>query len=325
MYDFCGIGNACIDIVANVDDAFLDQWKFPKGICTYITLEPADALEAALPSPAYIGGGCAANTAACITALGGTAAFLGRVASDKIGTLFLDDIKSRGIHYSGIPDTLNTAGSTRVFALITPDTQRTFASYYGVQEDLSAKDLDEETIRNANIMYLDGYALNSTRGAEAFLKAAEIAKSAGRLVAFSPSDVSILEKFPDAVSAIIKTTDIFICNDYEALHISGEDTVEKAGARIGKMCPSGVITTGKDGAVVFGFDASGLQTVPISKTPVTVIDTNGAGDHFAGGFLYGLSRGMTPVQSATLGNRCAAAIIGVRGARPVTDYKGFVE
>lgn len=322
MFDFCGIGNACIDIIAKVDDGFLAHWDFPKSICTYLELSRADALEAALPSPVYIPGGCSANTAACVTALGGSAAFIGRVANDSIGALFLEDMKKNDIHYTGIPDASAGAGSTRIFALITPDSERTFASYYGVQEQLSPADLDEDAIKGARYMYLDGYALNSKRGGEAFLKAAEIAHAAGNKVVFSPSDLSILQKYGDVTDPLARVSDIVLCNEQEALYLTGTATLEAALSALQGAFETGAVTAGAHGA--YAFDKSAVYHVPSADPPGPVVDTNGAGDGFAGGFLFGLARQYPLPRAAALGNRCAAAIITHAGARPVHDFKSFL-
>jgi sugar/nucleoside kinase (ribokinase family) len=322
MFDLCGLGNSCIDIVANIDDDFLRRWNFPKSICSYLTLERADALEAALPSPAYIPGGCAANTAACVIALGGTASFMGRVAKDKIGEMSLRQMRELGIRYTGAPDTTPGAGSTRVFALITPDSERTFASYYGVQEDLSEKDLDEQAILNSRFMYLDGYALNSRLGKETFLAAAEIAHRGGNSVVFSPSDISILRNYPDAVSAVISVTDIIFCNEQEAQYMTGFGDIDSILTAFRARYSGGAITAGEKGAYVF--DDRGVVLVPAVVPPGPVTDTNGAGDAFVGGFLFGLSRDMPIEKAGRLGNVCAASIITHPGARPVHDYKRFL-
>lgn len=322
MFDFCGIGNACVDIVARIDDEFLSSWEFPKSICTYLHLDRADALEAALPSPCYIPGGCGANTASTVTSLGGKAAFLGRVANDAIGGRFLEDMKARSIHYTGTPDTTPGAGSTRIFALITPDTERTFAAYYGVQENLSEQDLDEQSITQSKFMYLDGYALNSRRGGETFLKAAHISQKAGNRVTFSPSDLSILRKYPDVVKALMEVSDGIVCNANEAMCITGEDSAEKAAASLSRMFGFGAMTMSEKG--VAAFEKGKVFTIPAGITPGPVTDANGAGDAFAGGFLYALAQGMSMEKAAKLGNRCAASIITHAGARPALDCKNFL-
>lgn len=323
MFDFCGIGNACIDIVAKIDNDFLDSWNFQKSICTYLALDRADALEAALPSPEYIPGGCGANTASIIKALGGDAAFIGRVAKDDVGRRFLDDMAARGIYYTGKPDETPGAGSTRIFALITPDTERTFAAFYGVQEDLSEADLDAESIGQSRFMYLDGYALNSRRGGETFLKAAEISRAAGNKVVLSPSDLSILTKYPDVVAALTDVSDMIVCNAQEAKFIARTPDLNAALIELRTIFECGAVTDGDHGVHVF--DANGIARVNAATPPSAVTDTNGAGDAFAGGFLFGLSRGMGMEKSARLGNRCAADIITHAGARPVRDYSAFAD
>lgn len=321
-FDFCGIGNSCIDIVARIDDNFLAAWKFPKSICTYLPLDRANELEAALPAPDYIPGGCGANTAAIVTALGGSAAFIGRVAKDRVGDMFLADMAARSIHYTGKPDETPGAGSTRVFALITPDTERTFAAYYGVQEDLSEADIDEYAVSNSQFMYLDGYALNSRRGGEAFLKAAEISHKAGKTVVFSPSDLSILTHYAQVVAPICAASDIVVCNEQEAKFLAGADSFEAALSHLQTMFAGGAVTMGVEGVAVF--DKNRIATVPAATPPAPVYDTNGAGDAFAGGYLFGLARGYDIEKAARLGNRCAAGIITHAGARPVHDCKTYL-
>ena len=321
-FDFCSIGNACIDIVARVDDAFLDRWQLTKSICTYLPLESADAMEAALPAPDYIPGGCGANTAAIVSALGGKSAFIGRVAADRIGEMFLHDMTARNIHYTGKPDTTPGAGSTRIFALITPDTERTFAAYYGVQEDLCEADVDEAVVSQSAFMYLDGYALNSRRGWETFLKAAEISKKAGKMVAFSPSDLSILQKYPQAVDSLCRVSDMALCNQQEAQFMTGTDNLPDALNALRSMFKGGAVTAGADGAYVFS--DLGIRQVPAEMLPGPAFDTNGAGDAFAGGFLFGLVRGYDIEKAARLGNRCAAGIITHTGARPEHDCTTYL-
>lgn len=322
MYDFCGIGNACVDIVSKVDDAFLAGWQFEKSICTYLTLDRADALEASLETPSYIPGGCGANTASCVTALGGSSAFIGRVAADAIGQRFLADMKERGIRYTGTPDTSPGAGSTRIFALLTPDAERTFAAFYGVQEDLSERDLDEEAIAKSKFMYLDGYALNSRRGGETFLAAAAMSHTAKNKVVFSPSDLSILNKYPSIVAKLVDVSDIIVCNEQEARHLSRSDDIHRSIAFLRGIFECGAVTTGERG--VYVFDRQDVCHVPAATPPGPVTDTNGAGDGFAGGFLFGLARGLALSKAAALGNRCAADIITHAGARPVRDFKAFL-
>lgn len=322
MLDFCGIGNACVDIIAHVDDDFLNQWNFPKSICTYLDLETAGALDAALTDPFYIPGGCAANTAAGIAALGGKAALIGRVANDSIGAMFMNDLKERGIRYHGVPDSRKDVGSTRIYTFITPDRERTFAAFYGVQEDLSETDLDIDAIQKSAFLYLDGYALNAARGLQTFLRAIEVSKKAGHKTVFAPSDLSILTKYESAVDEIVRQTDVILCNEKEALQLTGTGTREEAMAALREGFTGGAVTIGMGGAMVF--DVNGEYHAPAATPPDIIVDTNGAGDQFAAGFLYGLSHWYTLERAARLGNSCAAAIITRTGARPGPDFKQLV-
>lgn len=322
-YDICGIGNACMDIVDTIDDAFLERWGFPKSICSYLTFDQSNALLADLPNPQYIAGGCAANTASTVCALGGNASFIGRIAHDEIGDMFIEDMDKRGIRFLSIPDESHDAGSTRVFCLTTPDTERTFASYYGVQEDLSEDDITDDGVADSKYLYIDGYALNSRRGGEAFLKAAAICKAAGNRVLFAPNDLSIMTKYGDAVAKILPQTDLLLCNEQEARHITGMDDMSLILKNLQSRFAVGAVTIGKDG--VFVYDKNTIYQIPAATPPAPVIDTNGAGDAFAGGFVFGLTHGYDLPRAAKLGNLCASVIITHTGARPQSDYRPFLE
>lgn len=320
--DFCGIGNAGIDIIANVHEQFLVQWNFPKSICSYLSLPQADTLEAALPNPQYIPGGCSANVAACISALGGSAAFIGRMADDAIGRRFLDDLKTNNIRYTGVPDTKKGAGSTRIFTLVTEDSERTFASYYGVQEDLSDADLDKDSITGAKFLCLDGYALNARNSADAFIKAAKMARASGTKVVLSPNDLSILTKYAGAIEALTPLSDMVLCNAQEAMFMTRRYDLKEAIGKMRTIYPSGAVTAGEQG--VYVFDQKQVHHLPAAKPPAAVTDTNGAGDAFAAGLMFALCRDYDLKSAAALGNRCAAVIITHTGARPRAGFKEFV-
>jgi sugar/nucleoside kinase (ribokinase family) len=273
-----------MDIVAQVDDVFIDAWNFPKGICTYFDLEAAKALQAALPSPEYVSGGCAANAAAVAAALGGNTAFIGRIADDEAGRMFLKDLQDGGIRYTGKPDTNEGAGSTLIFTMTTPDTQRTFAGYYGQLDDLSDADLDQTSLTQSKFLYLDGYTLNTKRGDKFFLKAAEIAKKAGNKVVFAPCDLSVLKEFDDIIETMLGISDGITCSSDEAILLTKEAALDEAIEALRKRVSFGAVTVGDKG--VYVFDEKGIKLVPAAMPPAPVVDTNGAGDAFAGGFLY---------------------------------------
>lgn len=325
MFDICSLGNACIDIVGEVDEAFLQRHDLPKGICTYLSDDRADDIDNALDNPTYIAGGCAANTAVVVSALGGKAAFMGRVAEDDIGKLFIKSMRDNDILYE--PDLAPMAGrgSTRVYTFITPDADRTFATYYGEQESLSVNDLNEQAIRSARYSYLDGYAMHSKYNTQTFGTAIDWAQAAGNKVVFNPCDVSILNQYPDLCRILMDRSDIILCNDIEAMLITQTGSAQEAAHALRPRFERGAVTMGAAGALSFGPD--GISALPACKPDAPIVDTNGAGDAFAGGYIYGLARGMNDSRAASLGILCASAIItqiGARPTRPFTDLPAQV-
>lgn len=322
-YDLCGIGNACMDIVAQVDDAFINEWNFPKGICTYFGLDAAKALQVALPHPEYVSGGCAANAVAVAAALGGKTSFIGRIADDEAGRMFLRDLQEAGIRYTGTPDTGDGAGSTLIFTMTTPDTQRTFAGYYGKLNDLSDADLDREALTQSKFLYLDGYTLNTHRGDKFFLKASDIAKKAGGKVVFAPCDLSVLKEFDDIIETMLEISDGITCSSDEAMLLTKGNSLERSVEVLRERLSFGAITVGDKG--VYVFNEKEVKHVPAASPPAPVLDTNGAGDAFAGGFLYGLARDLPIEKAAALGNLCASVIITHYGARPRQNYQPLLK
>lgn len=318
MLDICALGNACIDIVGEVDEAFLERLSLPKGICTYLSDDRAEEIDSALVDPVLEPGGCAANTAVVVTALGGSAAFMGRVADDAIGRLFRQSMKESHVVYD--PDLAPMAGrgSTRVYTFITPDADRTFATYYGEQETLSASDLNETAIRGARYLYLDGYALHSKHNEETFLTAIKWAHDAGNKVVFNPCDVSILNQYPQLCRSLMEAVDIMLCNDVEAMLMTGTNSAQKAVMALQNQFERGAVTLGAQGALVFTKDQ--VAVLPAQRAERPIIDTNGAGDAFAGGYIYGLAQGMSDERAARLGILCASVIITQIGARPKGSF-----
>ncbi len=318
MLDFCGLGNACIDIVVEVDEAFLANHSLPKGICTYLTDDRAEEIDSALIKPVFEPGGCAANTAVVVTALGGTSAFMGRVAEDTIGKLFIQSMKDNQVSFAPDLAPMEGRGSTRVYTFVTPDADRTFATYYGEQETLSVDDLNEGAISAAKFLYLDGYALHSKYNEETFLTAITWAHGAGNHVVFNPCDLSILNQYPQLCAAIMEAADILICNDIEAMQITGAASAHDAVILLQKRFARGAVTMGAQGALVF--DAKTITPLPAILPGRPIIDTNGAGDAFAGGYIYGLAHEFGDERAARLGILCASRIITQIGARPKCSF-----
>lgn len=318
MLDLCSLGNACIDIVEEVDAAFLARLALPKGICTYLTDDRAEEVDGALTHPLYEAGGCAANSAAVVTALGGTASFMGRVADDEIGRLFMKSMKDAGVEYTPDLSAMVGRGSTRVYTFITPDADRTFATYYGEQEMLSISDLDKDAIRSAHYILLDGYAMHSKYNTETFTAAVDWAHEAGNKVVFNPCDVSILQQYPALCRILMDKSDIIICNETEAMMITGADDAQAAANTLRERFERGAVTMGPQGALVF--HTGGIEPLPAHAPDKPIIDTNGAGDAFIGGYIYGLSHNFSDARAARLGILCASRIITQIGARPKAPF-----
>lgn len=322
MLDFCGLGNACIDIVVDVDEAFIKRLALPKGICTYLTDDRAEEVDSALVNPVFEPGGCAANTSVMVTALGGSAAFMGRVAEDTIGKLFITSMADADVLFEPDLAPMEGRGSTRVYTFITDDADRTFATYYGEQEMLSVQDLNERAIREAKYLYLDGYALHSEHNRETFLTAIDWVHEAGGQAVFNPCDVSILNQYKALCEKLMRSVDIIICNDVEAMLITGADTAEKAVQHLQPRFARGAVTSGPGGAIAF--DPHHTTRLPAVVPDQPIIDTNGAGDAFAGGYIYGLSQGFNDARAARLGILCASRIITQTGARPKRSFTDLI-
>ena len=314
-FDIAGIGNACMDVVAFVDDDLLEKFGMKKGVCTYIDLPTAHRLYATLKNPQHIPGGCAANTAACLVSLGGSAAMLGRVAGDDIGQEIVARMTDAGIHFIKDENAAATPGSTRVFCLTTPDGQRTFAAYYGTGEHLTEKDIHLELLTDCRFLYMDGFAFAATGAHGAFLSAADTARRNGARIVFSPSDLTVIEKHATVVGAFLESCDIFLCNEDEANALTGAADITGILRALQKRGMTGAVTGGAKGAWVF--NARSFHHIPAMPPGTTGIDTNGAGDHFAAGFLYGLLQKWPLEKCGRLGALCAADALTHPGARPL--------
>lgn len=321
-FDLAGIGNACMDIVAGVDDGLLPRFGLTKGICTGIDLQTAGKIYAALENPAYVPGGCAANTAACMASLGNTVALLGRAANDPLGDQIVAGMEKAEIYFSRDNDIPADPGSTRVFCLTTPDGQRTFASYYGTGENLNEKDMHVDVLANCKILYLDGFTFASRQAQTVFPQAAETARRNGARISFTPSDLTVIEKNPALVSLFVDSCDIFLCNDGEAKAIAGTEDITVMLRFFQKKGITGAITGGEKGAWVF--DARKFHHIP-ALPAAGVIDTNGAGDHFAAGFMHGLLEDWPLEKCGQLGALCSADALTHRGARPLQSLKNLKE
>ena len=320
--DVVAIGDAIVDVIATCDDALLEQLGLKKGAMTLLTAVEADALYAAMGSAREISGGSAANSMAGVAALGGSAAFIGQVADDQLGDIFAHDMRALGVRFETPPLT-GGLPTGRCLILVTPDAQRTMNTCPGASHELTPQALDEKLIRSASITFLEGYLWGPEKPRAAMLRAAEIAHEAGRSVAFTLSESLCIGDRRAGVLGMIDagTVDILFANEDEALFLTGRTDLDSALAELSAKVRTLVVTRGPAGAI--GMDGEGR--VQISAAPVAkIVDTTGAGDLFAAGFLTACCRGHSLEHCLQTGAIAAAEVISHFGARPEADLKQLV-
>jgi adenosine kinase len=312
--DVLAIGNALVDVLAHVDDDGLAQIGFEKASWGLVDEDEAERLYAAMPPSIEVSGGCAANTASGVDSMGGAAAYVGKVKDDQLGKVFTHDIRSAGVEFATEP--LTDGPSTgRCLILVTPDAERTMRPYLGAAHQLAPSDIDEAQVARAQITYLEGFLWDPPGAKEAFRVAIAAAHRAGRKVALSLSDKVCVDNYRHEFLALLDGghVDLVFCNEDEVTALFEVDDVDDAIRRLGDRCPQGVVTRGAQGSVVTSGD--GLVAVP--AVPVDrLVDTTGAGDLFAAGFLYGLTHGADAAECGRLGGIAAAEVISHIGARP---------
>lgn len=310
-FDVLGIGNAIVDVLSFSDDRFINEFGLRKGTMILIDEARAETLYQHMGPATEVSGGAAANTLAGMASLGGRAAFVGKVRDDQLGRIFTHDMRATGVAFDTKPATSGPA-TARCLIFVTPDAQRTMNTYIGACARIDKSDIDPQVVRDSAVLFVEGYMWNDPSSKEAIRYAMDIAKEAGNRIAFSPSDVFCIENHHAEMLELVESSDIVFCNEEEAkalYQVGDYDTAQEA---IRGKCRMAVITRGALGSVVVTADA----TVAVSAAPVTeVVDTTGAGDLFAAGFLHGFLRGWSYAESAGLGGKCAAEIIQHVGAR----------
>ena len=317
--DIVAIGDAIVDVIATTDDAFIERRGLPKGGMQLLTTEQADELYAAMGPAREISGGSAANSMAGAASLGLEVAFVGQVASDQLGDIFEHDMVSLGVRFVTPPLT-PPPPTGRCLILVTPDAQRTMNTCPGASHELTPAALDPDLIRAASVTFLEGYLWGPERPRAAMLEAARIAHSADRTVAFTLSESLCIGDRREGVRGMIeaKTIDVLFGNEDEVRHLTGCSELGDCLAELSKSVGTVVITRGAQGAIAF----EAGQTVQIGATRVDrVIDTTGAGDQFAAGFLAGRCRGRSLKACLDTGAIAAAEVISHFGARPEANLK----
>ncbi|WP_084420752.1 adenosine kinase [Henriciella litoralis] len=316
-YDVVGLGNAIVDIIAPVEDRFLEEHDIRKNGMTLIDEARAAELTEAAKDARQLSGGSGANTIVGISSFGGTAAYIGKVAEDELGTVFRSDMKTVGVPFD-TPALSSGPATARCIIFVTPDGARSMNTYLGASVLFSPEDVQEETVRAGKILYLEGYLFDQEAAKAAFVHASEIATAAGRKVALTLSDSFCVERHRDSFLHLIKNhVDIVFANEDEALSLYETEDFDTAVARMQADTALAAITRSEKGSVVIGDgEAITVPAEPVSK----VVDTTGAGDQYAAGFLFGISHDLPLATSAKLGHMAAAEVISHYGPRPETPY-----
>jgi adenosine kinase len=322
-YDVLGIGNAIVDVLARTDDDFLVRQNMRKGAMMLIDEARATAIYDAMGPAVEISGGSAANTIVGCASLGGRAAFVGKVKDDELGRVFAHDIRAAGVAFD-TPPAFDGPSTARCYVLVSPDGERTMNTYLGAAQDLHPRDIDPDTIAASAITYLEGYLWDPKHAKDAFLKAAAAAHAANRLVALTLSDAFCVDRWRDEFLGLVRagTVDLLFANAAELHSLYQTADFDTALAALRGEARLAVVTRSENGCVVVSRD----QVLAVPAAPVErVVDTTGAGDLFAAGFLYGVSQGAGHERAASLGALAAAEVIQHLGARPETSLKALAQ
>lgn len=314
-HDVLAIGNAIVDVLSHADDDFLDRHGLTKGAMTLVDADRAAALYAAMGPGVEVSGGSAANTAAGIASFGGKAAFIGKVRDDQLGEVFSHDIRAAGVSFASAPAAQGEP-TGRCLILVTPDAQRTMQTFLGAGGGLGPEDVDEALVAASRVTYLEGYLWDPPLAKEAFVKAAEIAAGAGRKVALSLSDSFCVDRHrAEFLDLVNNHVHILFANEAEITSLYEAGEFDEALQRVRGHCEIAALTRSEKGSVIVaGEEVHVLDAAPARQ----VMDTTGAGDLYAAGFLHGYTRGEAPAACGRLGGIAAAEIIGHFGARPET-------
>ncbi|MDV7339921.1 adenosine kinase [Terasakiella sp. A23] len=315
-FDVIGIGNAIVDVLSHSDDAFLTEHGLTKGSMALIDASQADRLYDQMGPGVECSGGSAANTIACLANLGSKSAFIGKVKDDGLGKIFAHDIKAAGVDFSS---KLSTSGpsTARCLILVTDDAQRTMNTFLGACVNLTPDDIDPDYIARGAVTYLEGYLWDPDHAKEAFLKASMAAHKADRQVSLSLSDAFCVDRHRKSFQDLVEHhVDILFANEDEIMSLYEVDTFDAALQCVRDKCSVAALTRGDKGSVVIaGNEIHVVDCEPVEK----VVDTTGAGDAYAAGFLFGYTKNFDMGTCARLGSICSAEIISHYGARPEAD------
>ena len=312
QFDIIGIGNAIVDVVAPAPEAFLSKHDMHKGAMALIDEAAANALYAAMPPGQESSGGSVANTCAVAASLGARVAYLGKVAKDSLGESFARDIAASGVHFPTAP-LAGGASTARCLILVTPDGQRTMNTYLGACVAFGEEDVDEALVARSAVLYLEGYLFDPPAAQAAFRRAASASHEAGRQVALSLSDAFCVDRHRAAFRELVANDiDILFANEAEITSLYEVNTFEEAAEAARADVGIAALTRSEAGSLIL----RGAERVEVAAEPATVVDTTGAGDAYAGGFLAGFAAGKPLAECGRMGSVAAAEVIGQYGARP---------
>ncbi|MGZ8309101.1 MAG: adenosine kinase [Rhodoplanes sp.] len=318
-FDVLGIGNAIVDVIARAEDDFLAGHAMRKGAMALIDEAQAGALYDAMGPTVEVSGGSAANTIVGAASFGARTAFVGKVKNDPLGQVFSHDIRAAGVAFD-TPPAVDGASTGRCYVLVTPDGERTLNTYLGAAQDLHPNDIDAEAVAASAITYLEGYLWDPKNAKDAFVKAAKIAHDAQRLVALTLSDSFCVDRWRDEFLGLIRsgTIDLLFANEAELHSLYQTADFDTAVAALRADARLAVVTRSEKGCLVVTRESTrAVHAMPVER----VVDTTGAGDLFAAGFLFGLARELATEDAARLGALAAAEVIQHLGARPETSLK----
>ncbi len=312
--DVVAMGSAIVDVLARTTDAFIADHGLVKGSMELVDLATSDALYADLSAAIEASGGSAANTAAGLASLGGRAGFIGKVAADQLGKVFTHDITAVGVTSSTTVAAEGPA-TARCLVMVTPDAERTMCTYLGAAGTLEADDVDVDLVASAEVLYAEGYLWDAPPAKEALMRAFDVAHAAGRRTAFTLSDPFCVDRFRDEfVELIDERIDLVFANQHELCSLFESDDLETAVAQAQAHPATWAVTRSESGSIVF----AGGERFEVPAHPVDeVVDTTGAGDLYAAGFLYGYTRDLPLTRCAAIGSLAASEVISHVGARPL--------
>ncbi len=299
------LGHAIVDVLARTDDDQVASLGLHKGTMALVDGTRAEGLYSAIIPDAHASGGSAANTAACLASLGASVRFVGKVADDELGKVFTEDIRAAGVKYDTRPGGAEGPGTGRCLVLVTPDAEKTMCTDLGAGATIDPADLHLDAISTARVLYMEGYLVGPPDTSATVDHAVDVARRSGTLVAFSASDPGWVELQRDALVGLLERVDILFANEPEALGLSGHADLEAAVEALVQQVPTVAVTLGAQGCVVAGREGFRVR---VPAAPVErVVDSTGAGDSFAAGFLYGVVNDLGPETSARLGQLAASA------------------